>query len=79
MVLRREISWTIVEPNLEQLYSLVIPFTTMDRYIDVVDRLVNLIYIRSFLDKIDIFSENEIFLRNKQHIFDLALTTTLQL
>lgn len=78
VVLRREVSWAIAEPILEQLHSLVIPLSTMDRYADVVGRLASLEHIRFFLDEINLYSEDEIFLRDKQARFDQALTKVLQ-
>ncbi|KAF9909875.1 hypothetical protein EC991_007865 [Linnemannia zychae] len=52
VILRREVTWAIAQPILEQLQSLVIPVSDLDRYADAVDRLSSLEHIRFYADDI---------------------------
>ncbi|KAF9135927.1 hypothetical protein BGX30_011394 [Mortierella sp. GBA39] len=49
-ILRREVTWAIAGPILEQLQSLVIPVSDIGRYRSVVGRLSNLEQVRFSLD-----------------------------
>ncbi|KAK3809852.1 MAG: hypothetical protein J3R72DRAFT_499072 [Linnemannia gamsii] len=51
-VLRREVTWAIARPILEQLRSLVVFVSDIRRFLGVVDRLVNLEKVRFSLDEV---------------------------
>ncbi|KAF9154558.1 hypothetical protein BG015_000634 [Linnemannia schmuckeri] len=56
-ILRREVTWTIAMPIMEQLQSLVIPVSDIRRYHNAIDRLSNLEQIRCSLDEPCDYSE----------------------
>ncbi|KAK3804865.1 MAG: hypothetical protein J3R72DRAFT_499964 [Linnemannia gamsii] len=51
-ILRREVTWAIARPILEQLRSLVIPVADIRRYLGVIDRLGNLEQVQFLLDEV---------------------------
>ncbi|KAF9913109.1 hypothetical protein EC991_003568 [Linnemannia zychae] len=79
IILRREVTWSIAQPILEQLQSLVIPVSDLDRYVDVVDRLSSLEHIRFFADDIHRFSRfsTDEFARSQQVRMDQVMSTML--
>ncbi|KAF9105781.1 hypothetical protein BGX29_011380 [Mortierella sp. GBA35] len=51
-VLKRETTWAIAALTLEQLQTLIVPISDIDRYLGVVHRLRNLEHVRFLLDEI---------------------------
>ncbi|KAF9911500.1 hypothetical protein EC991_003302 [Linnemannia zychae] len=51
-VLRREVTWIIARPILEQLRSLAIPVSDITRYFGAIDRLGHLEHVRFLLDEL---------------------------
>ncbi|KAG9069475.1 hypothetical protein KI688_010378 [Linnemannia hyalina] len=52
VLLRRELTWTLANPILEQLQTLVIPVSDINRYLGVLDRLGRLECVRFLVDEV---------------------------
>ncbi|KAF9909876.1 hypothetical protein EC991_007866 [Linnemannia zychae] len=80
IILRREVTWAIAQPILEQLQSLMIPVSDLDRYADAVERLSSLEHIRFYADdihRLHRFSTDE-FARQSQVRMKQVMSTMLE-